>query len=151
MSAVTDQTNCESLMIAALALQADLIALNAAGGIVHGDKAAQTSATNLNRIIVEASNRETKAAGKDQSSTVIWGVKVKVTVRLVANDPALMDTYFAAVEAANVGSCPASIVTLATSLFGSRGFNWYDTEEGERTNEPNERIRSKTWEARFGA
>lgn len=151
MSAVTDQYNCERIMIAILALQTDLATINTAGGIVHFDKSTQTSAATIDRIVVEGMPRTVAVYGKNQATPVIYNVMVKVTIMLAQNDPALLDTYLAAVQAANTGSCPASIVTLATSLFGARGFDMFNTDEGERTAETNQRTASMTWGCRFGA
>lgn len=152
MSAITDQFNCERIMIAILALQADLVALNAAGGIVHEDAATETSAGTIDRIVVTGAPRTVFSYGKNMATPVMFSVILTVTIHLASNSPTTLDTYLAAIQAANAaGAAPAGIVTLATSLFGARGFDMFNVESGERSNGENERTASIQWECRFGA
>lgn len=139
-------------MIAQLALQTDLAVINAANGIVHFDNSNQVSAGTINRIVVQAMPRLPHTYGKDTSEVIMFKCDVKVTVYLVENSPTILDTYVAAIQAACTGSAPASIVTLATSLFGvARGFRWFYTDEAGREDTDNERQASQTWCAVFGA
>lgn len=151
MSARTDQYNCERVQIAQLALQPVLMELNQAGGIVHFDKDTQTSKDTKNRIVVQAMPRTVKTYGHNPATPFIFSSIVRVTVYVSEKDQELLDTYVAAVHGANTGTCPAAVVTLITSLFGSRGFEWHDTSEGERNDTDNERQASQAWEAVFGA
>ena len=147
MSAITDQFNAERIMIAQLALQSDLSGVN----IVHFDSDTQASATSIDRIVVQAMPRTVYAYGFNLATPVLFSCMVKVTVFLATTSATTLDTYVAAIQAANTGSTPASITTLATSLFGSRGFTWHNTDEGDRTDTDNDRQASQTWEAIFGA
>lgn len=151
MSAATDQYNCESVFIACLALQADLAALNTAGGIVHFDTAEQTSKTSIDRIVVEAMPRTVLVKGYDPNHPVLWSVKLKVEVRMATNNPTLLDTYVAAIHAAMSGNPPAGIVTLVTNLFGSRGFRIIPGDDGERSGGQNERTAMQMWDCQFGS
>lgn len=149
MSAASDQKSCEDIAVASLLLQTDLSGVN----IVHFDNDAQASATSINRIVVQAMPRTVHTYGKDASVPVLLSCLVKVTAYLAENNPTLLDTYVAAIQAAFTGtSPPASIVTLATTLFGTaRGFRWFWSDEGERVDTDNERQASQTWQAIFGS
>ena len=151
MSAVSDQYNCERIMITILSQQTDLASLVTANAIVHQDNSTQLAGTSLDRIVVEAMPRTVFAYGYNQATPKIFSCMVKVTIVLAQNNPSLLDTYLAAIHAANTGSWPAAAVTERTSLFGSRGLDWFNTDDGERTAEDNQRTASCTWEARFGA
>lgn len=146
----TPELNCETLEIALLAAQGGLAAL-LPNGIVHFDKQVQTSATNIDRIVVQASPREIAVPGQRAGVPKLYAVNVKVTVMLVTNDPATMDAYIAAVEAANVDNPPAQVVTDAAAFFPNGGPLIDSTNEGDRTAEPNDRTRSKTFRFVFNA
>lgn len=147
----TAEYNCETLEIALLAAQSGLSALNTAGGIVHFDKATQTSAATIDRIVVESSPREIAIMGLQEGVPKVYNVNVKVTVEMATNDVAAMDAYILAVEAANTGTPPAGVVTSAAALFPSGGPEVYSTSDGERSAQENERIRSKTFRFVFNA
>lgn len=146
----TPEFNCETLEIALLAAQGSLAAL-LPNGIVHFDKLEQTSATNIDRIVVEASPREIAIMGQRAGVPALYAVNVKVTVILVTNDPTTMDAYIAAVEAANTGTPPPAIVTQAAALFPNGGPLIDSTNDGDRTAEANDRTRSKTFRFVFNA
>lgn len=150
MSAITDEYNSERIMIETMALQTDLIALNAAGGIVHYSKQTQTSAGTIDRIVVQAMPRVQETGGYNPQHVALYKVPVQVVLYMASNSTANFDTYCAAILAANYGTCPAAIVTLASSLFGARGFDWWDTEDIAREDSGNIRTFSKTWNAIFG-
>lgn len=147
----THEYNAETLEIALLAAQTDLAALNTATGIVHFDKQAQTSASTIDRIVVESSPREISVFGLREGVPKIYAVDVKVTVILATNNVTTMDTYIAAVEAANTGTPPAGVVTSAASLFPNGGPLIDSTSDGDRAAEPNERTRSKVFRFVFNA
>ncbi len=152
MSAITDQFNCERIEIAILALNAGLAALVAAGGIVHADKSTQTSETTVDRIVVAAETRAVASMGHNPATPYLYSVILNVTVFMATNDPAQLDAYVAAIQAANApGPADASIITLATSLFGARGFEMHNVEEGDRQDSENERKASIKWKCVFGA
>lgn len=140
----TPELNCETLEIALLAAQGGLASL-LPNGIVHFDKSEQTSATNIDRIVVEASPREIAIPGQRAGVPQLYAVNVKVTVILVTNDPAIMDSFIAAVEAANTGTPPPAVVTQAGNLFPNGGPLIDSTNEGDRAAEANDRTRSKTF------
>lgn len=147
MSAITDQYNCEALMMTIIGLQTDLAGVN----IVHQDASAQASVTSIDRIVVEAMPRTVFAMGFNGATPKMFSCMVKITIELATNNPALLDTYLAAIHAANTGSWPAAAAAARTTLFGTRGPDWFDTDEGERTSDQNERTASCTFEARFNA
>lgn len=151
MSAESDQKACEDIELAILALQTDLAALVADGGLVHYDTATQTSGTAKNRISVKANPRRDRLTAFREITPFLYAVKLEVEIYVSDNDPALMDSYVAAVQSANTGVAPSGIVSLATTLFGARGFDIFNVEDASREDSKNERMVTLTYDCLFGA
>jgi hypothetical protein len=133
---MSTELNCENLEVLLLQAQASLAGVS----VVNFEK---DTATDKDRIVVRAMPREVELPSHKQDSTPFaWRVPVEVTVHLMTRNTTTLDTLITAVQAANSGTPPASVVTAATSLFPS-GLKIDDTDDGENDHSDNARTRTK--------
>lgn len=100
--------------------------------------------TDKDRIVVTGQPRTGAVVGRD-GDVAVNSVQVDVEIILATRSVSALDTYIAAVEAANKGTPAAAAVTLATSLFPD-GVKVIPTDDGSREGEgTNARKRTKSF------
>lgn len=120
------EKNCIAVEIAMLENQADLAGVS----IVDYDTDA---AGNKDRIVVKAYPREPEIYRHSTGRAQMFRIVVDVELIMATKSATEMDTYVAAVEAANRGSAPASVVALANQWFSTYGLHVSQTADGEKT------------------
>lgn len=119
------EKNCIAVEIALLQNQADLSGVS----VVDYDTDA---AANKDRIVVKAYPREPEIYRHSTGRAQLYRVTVDVEIIMGTKSASTMDTYVAAVEAANRGSAPASVVTLAETYFSTYGLHVAQSPDGEK-------------------
>jgi len=131
------ENNCVTVEIALLSAQAALSGFS----IVSYD---DDDEAEKDRIVVTAQPRGNIVVGK-KGDAMVNSVRVDVEIILATRSVASLDTYIAAVEAANKGTPAAAAVTSATSLFPD-GLEVLPTDDGSRDGEgTNARRRTKSF------
>jgi hypothetical protein len=133
------ELNCENLEVALLVDQAAL------AGFEIKNFADDDGAVDKNRIVVQAMPREVELpAFRLDRDPKVWRVPVNVTVRSMSLTPSQLDAIITAVEAANGGTPPASVVTTAVGLFPN-GVVIENTDDGDADHTDNTRERTKVF------
>jgi hypothetical protein len=131
------ELNCENLEVALLAAQAGL------SGFEIKNFADDDTTPDKNRIVVHAMPREVELASHKLSvDPKVWRVPCLVTVRTMSLTAAAFDAIIAAIQAANSGTPPPAVVTIATGLFPN-GVLIEDTDDGDADHTDNNQERTK--------
>jgi len=134
------ELDCENLEVALLAAQATL------SGFEVKNFADDDDAPDINRIVVHAMPREVALPSfKLSVDPKAWRVPCIVTVRVMSLTAAEFDAIIAAVQAANSGTPPAPVVTIATGLFPN-GVLIEDTDDGDADHTENTQERTKRFD-----